>query len=199
MHPVRFLASYPKARLCPASGLPEHALIGRSNVGKSSLINYLFNHKSLAKTSSRPGKTTMLCHFSVQNSWLLMDMPGYGWANTSKETRTRMQKENLNYLKYRKNLACLWLLIDSQHPLQPADKTFLSTLRQHPLPFVVVLTKTDKLTLYRMKQQKAYFLGAFKEMYDPPPAFFFTSAKKKRGRQSLLDMVEKANQHFLNP
>ncbi|MCY4418419.1 MAG: ribosome biogenesis GTP-binding protein YihA/YsxC [Cytophagales bacterium] len=192
----RFLASYAKASQCPLSDLPEHALIGRSNVGKSSLINSLFNRKGLAKTSSRPGKTRLLCQFSIGDEWTLMDLPGYGWTELGKKERERIKRENIAYLLGRKNLACLWVLLDSCLPPQQQDLDFLRWVGNKEIPFIVILSKVDKLSAAKLSRQEQVFRKTLSEYWNPLPLLFLSSAKTHRGQEELMEMVARSNELF---
>lgn len=190
-----FLASYPDVEHMPVGSCPEYAFIGRSNVGKSSLINCLLGCHQLARTSTTPGKTTLLNCFDVQdNAWRIVDMPGYGWARVSKWQRRRMRETNEHYLLRRAQLVCLFTLIDIRHSLQAIDEAFLHWLGTHAIPFVLVFTKVDKLNQREKKRQIAAFHKAIATRWSPLPTMFFTSAVTREGKQSLLDFIGKMNQ-----
>ncbi|HEV7346760.1 ribosome biogenesis GTP-binding protein YihA/YsxC [Telluribacter sp.] len=182
---------------CPAPDLPEYAFIGRSNVGKSSLINMLTARKNLAKTSQQPGKTQLINHFLINGSWYLVDLPGYGYAKVSKVDRENWQQMIDNYLRNRPNLVCIFVLIDSRHDPQRVDLEFMEKLGQEELPFHIVFTKADKLKKsnqvtthierYRQKLQ---------ETWEELPPMFITSAEKGEGRDPLLEAIEAYNQAF---
>ncbi len=150
---AKFIISNSDINKCPSPTLPEYAFIGRSNVGKSSLINMLTNHKKLAKTSSTPGKTQLINHFLINDSWYLVDLPGYGFARSSKSDRKAWKKMIDAYLLTRRNLMCTFLLIDSRIPLQKNDLEFMTWLATHQLPFVIVYTKSDKLSAKKINSK----------------------------------------------
>ena len=180
----------------PAESLPEYAFLGRSNVGKSSLINMMLGQKQLAKTSATPGKTLGLNCFDVDNSWIITDMPGYGWAKVSLSVRRRTKQENRNYLLKRPNLSCLFLLIDSRLSLQALDRSFLSWLGEHAIPFAIVFTKVDKLNRKKREAQTNYFQKEIAERWASSPTVFFTSTRYGEGRKALLDFIGAANEKY---
>jgi GTP-binding protein len=189
---AKFIMSSPGLKDCPPPTLPEFAFIGRSNVGKSSLINMLTGIKNLAKTSTTPGKTRLINHFLVNDSWFLIDLPGYGYAKVSKEKRSEFQQTILNYISKRDSLYCLYVLIDSRLDPQPVDIKFITWLGQNNVPFVIVFTKTDKLAQRDWQKNVAEFKKVLLELWDELPPMIFSSAVKKLGRDEILDSIQKA-------
>ncbi|MGK2860521.1 MAG: ribosome biogenesis GTP-binding protein YihA/YsxC [Chitinophagaceae bacterium] len=185
---------------CPPADRPEYAFIGRSNVGKSSLINMLCNKKALAKTSSAPGKTQLINHFDVFSSgkkkWYIVDLPGYGYAKVSQSSRRRWEQMIEGYIRKRENLVCIFVLIDSRHEPQEADYTFLNQLGKWEVPFVLVFTKSDKNKPAATSRNVKAFLDGMMEYWQELPPYFVTSALNKEGRESLLAYIEKLNQGF---
>jgi GTP-binding protein len=177
----------------PKPTLPEYAFIGRSNVGKSSLINMITGQKSLAKTSSSPGKTQTVNHFLIQKSWYLVDLPGYGYAKVSKKEREKWQLMIRKYLQNRTNLLYVCLLIDSRHEPQKVDLDFAVWLGELNIPFVVVFTKTDKLGASSVQKNAAAFKKALLQWWTETPPFFLTSAESKAGRDELLNFIKENN------
>jgi GTP-binding protein len=184
---------------CPAPDKPEFAFIGRSNVGKSSLINMLCNQKDLAKTSSKPGKTQLINHFIIDNKWFLVDLPGYGYAKTSKTNLEKFEELISSYITKRKNLVCLFILIDSRLELQKIDAEFMEWCSEKEIPFCLIFTKVDKLG----KNQFASNLSKYKKQllntWDELPTLFITSAEKKMGKEEILDYIENNFQYFIPP
>ncbi|MDR2836627.1 MAG: ribosome biogenesis GTP-binding protein YihA/YsxC [Bacteroidales bacterium] len=176
---------------CPQNDKFEFAFIGRSNVGKSSLINMLTNHKGLAKTSSQPGKTQKIIHFFINNSWYLVDLPGFGFAKISKTMRAEFSKMTKDYLLKRENLACVFLLIDSRIEPQKIDLEFMEWLGENRVPFVIVFTKTDKLKSLELPQKIEIYKKTLLETWETLPEIFITSAEKKIGTEELLDYIGK--------
>jgi len=190
---AKFICSNSFAEKCPETDLPEYAFIGRSNVGKSSLINMLTNHKKLAKTSSFPGKTQLINHFMINNAWYLVDLPGYGWAKVSKESREKWGKMIRAYLRLRKNLVCIFVLIDSRHePLKP-DLEFIEMLGTMEIPFVIVFTKIDKQSAHKTEMNIAAFKRKMSESWDALPMMFKSSSEEKMGRDEILQFIEDTN------
>ncbi len=193
MHKVEFIKSSPDLKSCPKDNLPEYAFVGRSNVGKSSLINYLSEQKRLAKTSSQPGKTRLINHFLVDKSWYLVDLPGYGFARISKSERNRLSTMIEQYLLNRKSLVCLFLLIDSRHSPQNSDLNFIRWLGENQVPFVFCFTKTDKLGSNQLtKSVQSYKKELLKE-WESLPEFFLSSATDKTGKDEILAFIQKTN------
>lgn len=193
---VEFVKSSQKWQDCPEPTLPEYAFIGRSNVGKSSLINALMNHKDLAKTSQTPGKTQLINHFIVNEEWFLTDLPGYGYARVSKVMRKDFEKLNTNYILNRKNLVNLYVLVDVRHTPQQIDLEFMEWCGESGVPFSIVFTKADKLrpnaVLKNVEDYKAKLLESWEEL----PPIFITSAEKKEGCEELLKNISKTNDYL---
>jgi len=187
---IKFLQSEADWRRCPPPVLPEFAFIGRSNVGKSSLINMLANHKSLAKTSSKPGKTQTINHFLVNNSWYLVDLPGYGYAVISKTMRAKWEKMIRDYLNFRTNLQVVFVLIDSRLSPQQKDIDFINTLGELGLPFALIFTKSDKLGSNTVNQNVEKFRQKLLETWEALPPYFITSAVSAKGKIELLNYIE---------
>lgn len=189
---TKFVASYPNMKSCPGDSLPEFAFIGRSNVGKSSLINMITNRRNLALTSATPGKTKMINFFLVNNNWYLVDLPGYGYAKISKESRGQFKKTLLEYIDERQNLYCLFVLVDARIPPQEIDIRFINRLGHNQIPFIIVLTKTDKIS----KNDIVKFVSRYSEILSNEwaelPNMIVTSAIKKTGREQILEIIEKA-------
>lgn len=188
-----FIASNTTVDKCPETDLPEYAFIGRSNVGKSSLINMLTNQRKLAKTSSFPGKTQLINHFKINDNWYLVDLPGYGWAKVSKDSREKWRKMIRNYLQNRKNLACVFLLIDSRLEPQQVDLDFVAMLGTMGVPFVLVFTKTDKQSPVKTDVNVAAFKRKLLETWEELPPIFLTSSEERKGREDILDFIESVN------
>ncbi len=194
-----FLQSNSDYKKCPDPILPEYAFIGRSNVGKSSLINMLVDKKNLALTSSRPGKTQLINHFQVNKKWYLVDLPGYGFAKVSKTSRAKWAKMIYSYLEKRENLMLIFLLIDSRIPAQKIDLEFIDKLANMGLPFALVFTKTDKVSKNTTNTTIAEYKKILSESWETLPFMFITSAEKKIGRDQVLDYIDSCNQLFRKP
>lgn len=191
-----FVISNTDFKKCPEGQLPEYAFIGRSNVGKSSLINMLTGKKGLAMTSSKPGKTLLINHFIINENWYLVDLPGYGYATTGKKMREQLQSIIENYILYREQLTCLFLLIDIRHEPQKIDLEFMNWLGEKGVPFALVFTKLDKITSMKVKENlKTYQLQLLTEWEELPPVFL-TSSEKKSGRVELLDYIDSINKNL---
>jgi len=188
-----FVISNTDYKKCPDDQKAEYAFIGRSNVGKSSLINSLTNNKSLAKTSSKPGKTQLINHFLINNEWYMVDLPGYGYAKTSKTNRAIFHKMINNYLLNRKNLICLFVLIDSRHNLQAIDDDFMRWLAENQIPFSIIFTKTDKLSKNNLAKNLKDFKKKMLENWSELPNILLSSANKKEGLKEILNYIS-----FLN-
>ena len=201
IHSAKFLLSSPSFDKCPSANKPEYAFIGRSNVGKSSLINMLTGQKNLAKTSSTPGKTQLINHFLIESSnakkqkqqWYLVDLPGYGYAKRSQTDRRRWEQMIENYLRKRPNLVQVMVLIDSRHTPQKNDLAFVNDLDKWEVPFSLVFTKADKEKQAVVQKHVQLFLDALKATWQFLPQVFITSAEKKTGREELLDFFEQNN------
>jgi GTP-binding protein len=193
---AEFLISNTEVRLCPSNGLPEYAFIGRSNVGKSSLINMLTNRKGLAKTSSRPGKTLLINHFVINDDWYLVDLPGYGFASTGKSMRDKLKKLIENYILFREELTCLFVLLDCRHQPQQIDLEFMEWLGVSGIPFSVVFTKADKLSKSRLKENLDAYQSKLAEQWEELPPIFVTSSDKAEGRTEVLGYIDAINQEL---
>lgn len=189
---AKFIISSPDLKRCPTTKLPEFAFIGRSNVGKSSLINMLTNRKNLAKTSTTPGKTQLINHFLVNDSWYLVDLPGYGYAKVSKEKRSEFQQFILEYITKRETLYCVYVLVDSRLTPQPIDIKFINWLGEKQIPFAVIFTKTDKLAQREWRKNVEEFKNRLKENWEELPPMIFSSAVKQLGREEILGSIQKA-------
>lgn len=188
-----FVISSPTVGKCPADNKPEYAFIGRSNVGKSSLINMLCNHKGLAKTSATPGKTLLINHFIINNEWYLVDLPGYGFAKRSKTVQKKLEQMISSYILQRKQLVNVFVLIDVRHEQQKIDREFVDWLGESNVPFTIVFTKADKLTPSKAKQNAAQWLDRLKDRWETLPPYYITSSEKKQGREELLNYIEEIN------
>ena len=195
---AEFVISNTDYKLCPKETHPEYAFIGRSNVGKSSLINALVNRKNLAKTSGKPGKTQLINHFKINDSWFLVDLPGYGYASTSKTNR-EMFKEMINkYLLNRKNLICLFVLLDIRHKPQPIDLEFMKKMEQDRIPFVMVFTKSDKISQTQISKNIKLYKTEMLKQWEYLPDMFITSSENQNGISEILKFIEEYNEEF-NP
>ena len=195
---AEFVVSNTNVDLCPKTNLPEYAFIGRSNVGKSSLINMLCNKKKLAKTSSRPGKTQLINHFLINKKWYLVDLPGYGYARASKTQKKTFQKFIIDYFIKRKELVSAFLLIDLRHNPQPIDMDFLRWLGENFIPFSIVFTKADKINEKDLERKVSDYLLKLKEEWESLPQYFVTSSEKKLGQESILNYIKQTNEDIKN-
>ena len=192
-----FLISNTDYKLCPKPTKPEYAFIGRSNVGKSSLINMLTAHKGLAKTSQKPGKTNLINHFDIDDTWFLVDLPGYGYAKTSQTNREKWALMIKDYLINRgDSLVCIFVLIDSRLPPQDIDLDFLEFLSENELPFVMVFTKADKQSLPKTQSLMAAYKRKMMETWEEMPHNFVSSAETKMGREKIIDYIEMLNKAY---
>ena len=195
---VTFLQSVVDWKKCPKKTLPDFAFIGRSNVGKSSLINMLANNNKLAKTSGRPGKTQTINHFLVNNQWYIVDLPGYGYAKISKSIRENWSKMISDYITQRENLQILFVLIDSRLEPQKIDLEFINQLGDKMVPFGIIFTKTDKLTVTGANRNIEYFKKKLSESWDELPPIFSSSAVSGSGKEELLDYIEEINKQYFS-
>lgn len=188
-----FVISNSTWTLCPKDDKPEYAFIGRSNVGKSSLINMLCNHKGLAKTSSTPGKTLLINHFIINNEWYLVDLPGYGFAKRSKTVQKKLEQMISSYILQRRQLVNVFVLIDIRHGFMPIDREFIDWLGRSNVPFSIVFTKADKLGPVKAKTSVEEYMNSLTETWEELPPYFITSSEKKAGRDDMLDYIESIN------
>lgn len=186
-----FKLSAPDLKHCPKSELPEFAFIGRSNVGKSSLINMLSNKKAIAKISSTPGKTKLINFFIINELWHLVDLPGYGYAKVAKRDRHEFNKSVIDYLLKRDNLNCVFTLIDCRHEPQDIDIAFINWLGKSQIPFVLIFTKTDKISPAQLAKNIEQFMEKLKEWWTELPQYFSTSVSNRSGREEILNFIEK--------
>ncbi len=186
----QFVISAPRVSMCPTDNKPEFAFIGRSNVGKSSLINMLCNHKGLAKTSSTPGKTLLINHFVINKEWYLVDLPGYGFAKRSKKVQEDIDRMIRSYILQREQLVNLFVLIDIRHEQQKIDREFIDWLGLSQIPFSIIFTKADKLSGGRAKANAKAWIDSLLDTWETPPPYFITSAEAKTGRQEVLDYID---------
>ena len=183
---------------CPKDRLPEYAFIGRSNVGKSSLINMLTNCKNLAKTSGRPGKTQLINHFKIDDRWFLVDLPGYGYARVSKTTKQVFQRFITDYFEQREQLVSAFVLVDIRHEPQKIDVEFMQWLGERAIPFAIIFTKADKLKPQAIERNVAAYKEALLEWWEEFPPYFVTSAQNKTGKEELTQDIEQTNQTIIN-
>jgi len=190
---ARFIVSNSKVENCPKPDRPEYAFIGRSNVGKSSLINMLTNKKALAKISGKPGKTRLINHFLINEEWYLVDLPGYGYAKVPKKERLKWEQFLKKYIATRENLYCLFVLVDSRHAAQTVDLKFMEWLGISEIPFSIIFTKTDKLKPEELEANlKAYEEKLF-ETWETMPGYFISSSETSAGKEEILDFIENIN------
>ena len=194
---AEFLVSNTEVGKCPDSSLPEYAFIGRSNVGKSSLINMLTERKSLAKTSGRPGKTQLINHFLINKNWHLVDLPGYGYARVSKSAKKTFQKFITAYFEQRKQMICAFVLIDSRHEPQAIDLEFMKWMGERAIPFYIIFTKADKLRPKALERNFEIYKNKMLETWDEMPEYFITSAESDLGRDKVLNLIESINEQFI--
>ena len=190
---AKFVVSNQTVSNCPDNLLPEYAFIGRSNVGKSSLINMLTNQKKLAKTSGRPGKTQLINHFIINEKWYLVDLPGYGYARVSKKTKKIFQAFIKAYFKERKQLVCAFVLIDIRHKPQEIDLKFMQWLTENKIAFSIIFTKSDKLKPNDIQDKISSYKEILKEIWEEMPNYFITSSTKYIGKESLLNFIGTVN------
>ena len=190
---AEFVISNTDYKKCPEDELPEYAFIGRSNVGKSSLINMLCQKKDLAKTSSKPGKTLLINHFLINKSWFLVDLPGYGYARASKTQRAQLKGIIDGYIKFRPQLTNLFVLLDCRLEPQQIDLDFLEFLGENGIPFSIIFTKADKLSLGKLEANVNAYKAKLLEQWEELPPIFVTSAEKGKGKEEVLDYIESIN------
>ena len=195
---AEFVLSAPRESMCPKDTKPEYAFIGRSNVGKSSLINMLTNNWKLAKTSSTPGKTLLINHFIINNEWYLVDLPGYGFAKRSKSELQKLEQMITGYLLQRQQLVNVFLLVDIRLEAQKVDLDFIQWLGSSSIPFAIVFTKADKLSAMKANQNVEAYKKVLSETWEELPPIFITSAEKKQGRDEILDYISQINKELVN-
>lgn len=191
---AQFSTSSPSVNKCPNDNKPEYAFIGRSNVGKSSLINMLCNHKGLAKTSATPGKTLLINHFIINNEWYLVDLPGYGYAQRSKTVQQKLRQMIDGYILQREQLVNVFVLIDIRLEQQKIDREFVDWLGQSEVPFTILFTKADKLGVNKAKENALKWMNALKDTWEELPPYFITSSTKGTGRDEVLNYIEEINE-----
>ena len=189
---ARFLMSNKDLKKCPEPSLPEYAFIGRSNVGKSSLINMLTGQKKLAKTSSTPGKTQLINHFLINDNWYLVDLPGYGYAKVSKKYKDKFQSYIVDYVLKRQNLYCIFVLVDSRHEPQKIDVEFMNWLGEKEVPFALIFTKGDKLGKTKLAQNIAGYQKELFESWAELPPMLVSSAESGLGKEEILTFIEQS-------
>ena len=193
---AEFVVSNSEVAKCPKNNLPEYAFIGRSNVGKSSLINMLTDRKSLAKTSGRPGKTQLINHFIINDNWYLVDLPGYGYARVSKSSKKKFQQFITNYFEQRQQLVSAFVLIDIRHKPQPIDLEFMQYLGESGIPFAIVFTKADKLKPKAIDNYVEDYCKELLKSWEELPPYFITSSSKKIGQENLLNFIRSTNEEI---
>ena len=190
---AEFVISNTDVRKCPEGNLPEYAFIGRSNVGKSSLINMITNKKGLAMTSQKPGKTLLINHFLINDNWFLVDLPGYGYAQRGKEGRENIRKIIENYVHYREQLTCLFVLLDCRHEPQKIDLEFMEWLGENGVPFAIIFTKTDKISKSRLASNIEQYKKRLLETLEELPTILTSSSETKSGKDEILDFIDNIN------
>lgn len=190
---AEFVISNTDVKKCPAGNFPEYAFIGRSNVGKSSLINMLTGKKGLAMTSQKPGKTLLINHFMINDNWFLVDLPGYGFAQRGKEGRQNIQRIIEDYILEREQLTNLFVLLDSRHEAQKIDLEFMEWLGENGVPFSIIFTKTDKISKGRVKENLKAYEEKLLESWEELPPILLSSSEKKEGREEILDFIDEIN------
>lgn len=190
---AEFVISNSRVEKCPTTGLPEYAFIGRSNVGKSSLINMLTARKGLAMTSQKPGKTQLINHFIINDAWYLVDLPGYGYARLGKDSRDSLRRMIEDYVLERKELVLLFVLLDCRHEPQKIDLEFIQWLGEEGVPFALVFTKADKLSKGRLAANVESYKAKLREEWEELPPIFVTSSEERMGRDELLGYIEEIN------
>mgnify|MGYP000134666148 FL=1 len=195
---AEFVVSNQEVSKCPTSQFSEYAFIGRSNVGKSSLINMLTNQKSLAKTSGRPGKTQLINHFLINKEWFLVDLPGYGYARVSKSAKKTFQKFITSYFNERKQLVSAFVLVDIRHELQSVDLAFMQWLGENGIPFSIIFTKADKLRPKAIEIHIDSYKNKLLEFWEEMPNYFVTSSTNYSGKEALLNYIDGVNNEISN-
>jgi ribosome biogenesis GTP-binding protein YsxC/EngB len=193
---AEFIISNTDIKKCPTGNLPEYAFIGRSNVGKSSLINMLTNRKGLAMTSATPGKTMLINHFLINDNWYLVDLPGYGYAKRGQKGQEQIKKIIEDYILERKQMTNLFLLIDSRLEPQKIDMEFMEWLGENGIPFSIVFTKADKLKSGRLRSQVNMYLNKLKEQWEELPPYFVSSSETRTGREDILKYITEINKNL---
>ena len=195
---AEFKISSSRADMCPQGNLPEYAFIGRSNVGKSSLINMLTKRPKLAMTSSTPGKTLLINHFLINKEWYLVDLPGYGYAQRGKKMMEKIQKLIEYYVLEREQMTCLFVLLDSRLEPQKIDLEFMEWLGENGVPFAIIFTKADKQSIAKTRSNVNRYLNKLKEQWEELPPHFVSSSENKTGRKEILDYIDSINQSIHN-
>ncbi|WP_242131476.1 ribosome biogenesis GTP-binding protein YihA/YsxC [Aestuariivivens marinum] len=195
---AEFVMSNSNVAKCPKSMLPEYAFIGRSNVGKSSLINMLTGRKSLAKTSGRPGKTQLINHFIINKNWHLVDLPGYGYARVSKSAKKTFQKFITQYFALREQLVTAFVLVDIRHKPQPIDLEFMQWLGENGIPFSIIFTKADKLKSNAITRHVEDYKAVLLETWETIPNYFITSSSKSMGKEDVLNYIDELNGNMIS-
>ncbi len=190
---AEFLMSNTDVSKCPQDERQEYAFIGRSNVGKSSLINMLTGRKGLAMTSSTPGKTQLINHFVINDEWYLVDLPGYGYAQRGKKGREQIEDIIRSYINRRDQLTCLFVLLDCRHEAQKIDLEFMEYLGESGIPFSIIFTKADKISTGKLKENTAAYTAKLLETWEELPPVFLTSSEHKKGKEEILDYIEQIN------
>lgn len=190
---AEFVSSYTSYKDCPKTDMPEYAFVGRSNVGKSSLINMLMERKKLAKTSQSPGKTQLINQFKINDDWFLVDLPGYGFAKVAKSMRKDFNILIKDYVQFRENLMCLFVLLDSRHEPQKNDLAFMRWLGENQIPFAMIFTKVDKLSSSALNKNLKHYKNEMLKQWEVLPDIFITSSENRIGRNDILDFIENIN------
>lgn len=193
---AEFVISNSRADMCPKGNLPEYAFIGRSNVGKSSLINMLTKNPKLAMTSSTPGKTLLINHFLINKEWYLVDLPGYGYAQRGKKMMEKIQKLIEYYVLEREQMTCLFVLVDSRLEPQKIDLEFIQWLGENGIPFAIIFTKADKQSAGKTKMNVAHYLDRLKKEWEELPPYFISSSENRTGRKEILDYIDSVNRQL---
>lgn len=193
---AEFIMSNSEVTKCPKDTLPEYAFIGRSNVGKSSLINMLTNHKNLAKTSGRPGKTQLINHFLINKNWFLVDLPGYGYARVSKTSKKKFQRFITDYFEERQQLVLAFVLVDIRHEAQKIDLEFMEYMGENGIPFSIIFTKADKLKPKAIERNVGAYLQELLKTWEETPKYFVTSSASAVGRDEVLNEIDSTNQQM---